>query len=729
MGLSEKPLEIKGLIPGSHLVQTPNYSILVGMPPEVVKALREKALQVPTVWLLPDQYLVGGVSRLSVEFPFYYSVFYSGLLQQKKRIKLIGTPKQIQDCYDILRLGLLGLNEAEYLEARVSRKVWMHQLQEIEWLALKEEDGSVKKIESFFDPIYFDANQIAQIEDLQIKKIAPDRHEFSYQNQEVLALEYLAQDKILPSYFAHLPPNITLVPSPRFGVHFLGSATGFSNAPSSGMIIQHGSRFILIDAIPYVSELLELRGLHRNQISAILITHNHDDHAGGLSEFLFADQKVTILSTPEIYFQMLKRLSIYTGQTTKDVAKYFHFRPLTPGRLFRYYGLEILAHYTIHTIPTIGAEFIYRKLDAFKSIRVMGDQNSFENIKKMREEEIISERRFLSQVALFNEPTDLLIGDVGQGVIHGSPKDYENTLAKKVVFMHQDSLPSEYICRYSLAQPGYCFELVKGSSRNDLLIAGKVLQNNFPNTPFDWVDALLGACEFRTYNPGEVVLRQNESSDSVFLVLQGQLDFYIDVDQHRPKKVAYAHPGDIFGEMSVVTGTEKRNASVMARSSVKLAELDGRMFYEFIEDQHLKNTLLKTWEKRSVVQGIKFFEGLSLSAIHRIARSSHEVEIPSQNVVFNKETKHREFYVIKEGDVAIFDEFDPQNRTLKMVLHRSDCFGYMGICVNISEHSVAIAETPTSLLVFSWKQLKDIAKDVPLLQYRLNCNASKQLES
>ncbi|MEK7484166.1 MAG: cyclic nucleotide-binding domain-containing protein [Planctomycetota bacterium] len=723
MGVAKNSIKIIDLIPGSHLVQIEKFSILVGMPPEVVKSLREKSLPIPQVWLLPDQYLVGGVSRLSVEFPFYYSVFFSGLLQRGERIKLIGTSKQIQDCMDILRLGLLGLNEAEYQEARISRKVWEHQLREIEWLALKDANGNVRTVDSFFEKIPFSENSKIQFEGIEIQKGDFDLHIFSYQG-DTRSLHYLAREKILPSYFNQLPPNINLLPYPRFGVHFLGSATGFSNAPSSGMIIQHGCRMILVDAIPYACELLELRGLHRNQISALILTHNHDDHAGGLSEFLFADHRVTLLTTPEIHYQMMKRLSIYTGESIKNVSKYFKFYPLVPGHSFRYYGLEILPHYTIHTIPTIGIEFIYHSLDTVKTIRVMGDQNSLDNIRKMREDGIISEKRFLTQLALFNDPTDLLIGDVGQGVVHGNPKDYEHSLAKKVVFMHQDSLPDQYICRYSLAQPGYCFELVKGSPQNDLLIAAKALQSNFPIHHFDWMDTLLGSCEFRTYNPGEVVLRQHESSDSVFLVLQGQLEFYIDVEGQKPKKIAYAHSGDLFGEMSIVTGQERRNASVVAHSSVRLAELNGRIFYEFIEDQKLKNTLLATWEKRAVVQGIKIFEGLSLSAIYRIARISREIDILSQQVIFSKETKCRDLYLIKKGEVLVHSEVHENLTPTKILLRQSDYFGYLGetFCPPLT----ASTETDTSLLILSWKHLKEIANDVPLLQYRLNLTATSK---
>jgi CRP-like cAMP-binding protein len=706
-------LYLQQIIPGASLIRTANTCILAGMPPEVVKCLKEKEIGIPTVWLLPDQYLVGGISRLSVEFPFYYSVFFSGLLQRNGQIKLIGSQKQIHDCMEILRLGLLGLTRKEMEESQTDPTIIEQLLTEIHWLAIKEKDGRVKTVESFFECYFLEEQERILVEGIQIFKRKADEYHFSFQGEEVL-LKYEPTEKILPNYFHKLPPNVNLMPSPRFGVHFLGSATGFSNAPSSGLIVQHGSRMILIDPIPYVSALLEIRGLHRNQISAILITHNHDDHAGGLSEFLVADKKVTLITTKEIHYQMMTRLSIFTGQPLETVSQYFHFCPICPGTPYRYYGLEIISHYTIHSIPTIGAEFVYHGVETTKRIRIMGDQNSLENIRKMRSEGILSEERYQQQLDLFNKPADLLIGDVGQGLIHGDPADYEASLAKQIVFMHQDHLPREYLCRYSLAQPGYSFELIRGSFHNDLLIAGKVLQSNFQIHEYDWVDALLGSCNFRTFNPGEVVLRQNESSDSVFLVLQGQLDFYINVEQY-PKKVAYAHPGDLFGEMSVITGCERRNASVVARSSVHLAELDGHLFYDFISQNNLKATLLETWEKRSVLQGLKLFEGIALSTISRIAQNAYEVHFLPLQILLDPQQLDQNLYIVKEGEVSLTLEGHPE----KTILSRSDYFGYGGSVLKTSKTSSVLSEKKGTLLVLPWSKLQEIAKDVPLLRYRL----------
>ncbi len=71
----------------------------------------------------------------------------------------------------------------------------------------------------------------------------------------------------------------------------------------------------------------------------------------------------------------------------------------------------------------------------------------------------------------------------------------------------------------------------------------------------------------RVFGAGEVVVRQNEEGDSLFIVRRGSLDVRID-----DAPVGTLREGEIFGEMSLLTG-EKRKATVTAASEVRLIEI------------------------------------------------------------------------------------------------------------------------------------------------------------
>ncbi|NJD63310.1 MAG: mechanosensitive ion channel, partial [Deltaproteobacteria bacterium] len=71
----------------------------------------------------------------------------------------------------------------------------------------------------------------------------------------------------------------------------------------------------------------------------------------------------------------------------------------------------------------------------------------------------------------------------------------------------------------------------------------------------------------KVYGTGEIVVRQNDEGDSLFLVRRGALGVSID-----GAPVGSLREGEIFGEMSLLTG-ERRKATVAAASEVHLIEI------------------------------------------------------------------------------------------------------------------------------------------------------------
>jgi len=79
--------------------------------------------------------------------------------------------------------------------------------------------------------------------------------------------------------------------------------------------------------------------------------------------------------------------------------------------------------------------------------------------------------------------------------------------------------------------------------------------------------ALAEKARVRVYGPGEVVVRQNEEGDSLFMVMKGSLQALV-----KDVRVGEIPQGSFFGEMSLLTG-EPRRATVMSDGESTLAEL------------------------------------------------------------------------------------------------------------------------------------------------------------
>ena len=66
-----------------------------------------------------------------------------------------------------------------------------------------------------------------------------------------------------------------------------------------------------------------------------------------------------------------------------------------------------------------------------------------------------------------------------------------------------------------------------------------------------------------SFAPGEIILRQGDSGDSLYILKQGRVRILLSGDSGLSEQVASLSPGDFFGEMSLLTG-EKRAATALA---------------------------------------------------------------------------------------------------------------------------------------------------------------------
>ena len=83
---------------------------------------------------------------------------------------------------------------------------------------------------------------------------------------------------------------------------------------------------------------------------------------------------------------------------------------------------------------------------------------------------------------------------------------------------------------------------------------------------------LAAYAEFKTTDPGDVLIHEGASGYTFFVILEGT----VAVDQNG-EQIETLGPGDFFGEMAVL-GSGRRNATITASSHVELLALFGTVF-------------------------------------------------------------------------------------------------------------------------------------------------------
>ncbi len=691
--------------PGSRIVKDEAEVILFGQPPEVLKGLLREGITGFDTLVLTDVKEKNGSLLNNLEFPFYFFLFFARGLDEHRKINLVGDKESISQALRLLRFTLFGPTSDELERWQTPKELKDEWLAVSDYLALKDDKGKVIPVEDFFTLIPFE-NNLAVTGGLAIERTGIDQYLVSSQGGD-LEVDLNNDIEINPPY----PVPMDYVPGglAKMGIEVLGGASGFSaEEPCTGLALCYNGDYILIDSIPFLDQHLYARGISKNQISAVFLTHLHDDHCS-IFPLLEMPHRVEIITTREIYRMAIEKLSCGLGWSTAVIEEHFRLIEVQPGQTINYYGLTIEVHTTVHSIPTIGATFSTIHKGLYRHVCIVGDNQNLTSVRQMNKAGIVRDSTLESLDRLYTHGFHLLIADGGAGAIHGDPADSLQSNAERVVFVHVDKIPEELDTTFSLASSGKRYTLLEGESSiytsqiNHYLTLW--LGHPFPNR---WMRNLLAEQEIYRYNTEDVIIVQNDSTHGyVYLILTG----YCEVVRHDGEKrhtVATLQAGDIIGEMAILTGTGIRNASVVAQTPVTVCIFGEETFRNFIQHSGLQQPLEKRWLLRPVIKLLPQYAGLSSIVTDKISRIANWQVIKGGDTLSLGESC---YYIFVEGDGAVIDADDTEAR-----VNNGEEFGWRPY---IDNNPVELkATTDCGLIQIDAEKYMALLKSVPQLNYQ-----------
>jgi CRP-like cAMP-binding protein len=101
----------------------------------------------------------------------------------------------------------------------------------------------------------------------------------------------------------------------------------------------------------------------------------------------------------------------------------------------------------------------------------------------------------------------------------------------------------------------------------------------------------------KVYHDGEVIVRQGDLGDAMFVVQEGQLEILLEKDG-RENRIRVAGKNELIGEMAVIE-REVRSATVRALGDARVLTVDRKNFLRRInEDPSLAFRLMETMSLR-----------------------------------------------------------------------------------------------------------------------------------
>jgi CRP-like cAMP-binding protein len=636
---------------GSRAVLGEQESILIGQPPEVLKGLLLNKISHFDTLVLCDIYEKDGSLLNNLEFPLYFFLFVAKGLEQGRLLNLVGEADNISRALRLLRLTLLGPAKSELDAWGTEEGLKNEWLNAAEYLALKDDKQQVRSIESFFNIIPF-KDGVAKTSHFEITHLSQDKYQLTYDGESSVEVDLHEDKEINPPYAMQsdfVPRDLV-----KLGLEILGSASGFTaNEPCTGLALCYNGEYILIDSLPYLDKHLFARGISKNQISAVFLTHLHDDHCA-LFPLLLMPRKVNIISTREIYEMAMDKLSCHINWDIDVVKSFFEFIEVIPNASINYYGLEIKNHTTVHSIPTIGATFSMTYKGLRRSVCVIGDNHGMSAIKDMVKAGIVGEETYKKLQKIFTTRFDLLVADGGAGAIHGDPADALKSDSDRVVFVHVEHLSNKFNTTFSMASSGKRYTVMDGDSSIYTSLINHYLSLWLGEYLSDrWGRSILAEEEVRRYNKGDVIMVQGaQSRGNVFLIVTGYCEVVVS-DGGNLETVATLQAGEVIGEMAVITGTRKRNASVVASSPVSVCVFSEDTFNAFISSEGHREKLLQRWKLRQEIRVLPQFESLISTVLENIANLTELEPLPADMVLSVNEGY---WYLLAQGKAIINEE-------------------------------------------------------------------------
>jgi CRP-like cAMP-binding protein len=217
---------------------------------------------------------------------------------------------------------------------------------------------------------------------------------------------------------------------------------------------------------------------------------------------------------------------------------------------------------------------------------------------------------------------------------------------------------------------------------------------------------------------GQIVMRQGDEGDSLFLVASGELRVFVDTPQG-PRDVARLFENTLFGEMALITG-QPRTASVgvvgeadviqvsrMALMQVMLSVPSVREALDRFSRERLIKNLLQTsplfapFTKSQQGELLRRFEG-------------HEVETGVDIITEGEPGKG--LFLILSGEVDIVKDAASPSPTKIAHLKSGDLFGEMSLVTEQPTNATVRAATSATVLFLSREYFERLSEAVPEIQ-------------
>jgi hemerythrin len=638
---------------GIHWVEVHgrDLRVLCGCPADAVKHLIKRGLIVPQALkgidcetgpnaiLLSDHALQNGEFANLAEFPVLQMLYKQGMIlpghpnNTGKKPMLIGTPEQVSAQMRYIYRGNYGLISKEEI---MQTGIGADQAEEMMRLKLKFAFGRIRPTEDFLEWRMLDDDPVEIVPDVMVRRLAPNRYEFSFEDEKVTVDLNLSNDEVYESAY---PLGYRRYTPEYFAVIHSGEGDGWDvSRPSMSSIVTYQGRLYLIDAGPNLAHILAALGIGIDQIDGIFHTHAHDDHFAGLTTLMRSGHRIRYFATPLVRCTVAKKLAaLLDAEEDHILHDYFKVHDLVFDQWNDVDGLEVKPIFSPHPVET--NIFVFRALwgDGYRSYAHFADIVALDVLKGMvtedKEAPGLSLENYEAVVQAYMTPADVKKIDIGGGLIHGAAKDFKKDKSGRILLAHRaGELTAEEKEIGSSAAFGTSDVLIAGQSEGLRRFAYSLLEKHLEGVPVHHLRTLLNH-EVIELNPGAIFLKEGEVPGDILLILSGM------VEKIRTRDNVYAtlSAGALIGAISALTSHTSQH-TYRAASFVQALRFPAALFSSVVRHNHLLTKLQSSFDLRSFLESTSLFsEGLPAVVMNRMIEDARTHRFKAGEIIASEE--------------------------------------------------------------------------------------------
>lgn len=174
----------------------------------------------------------------------------------------------------------------------------------------------------------------------------------------------------------------------------------------------------------------------------------------------------------------------------------------------------------------------------------------------------------------------------------------------------------------------------------------------FTDLPSDELDRLLSELNVVNLQPGEILFREGEPGEHLYIVMKGELEILMAPNTSNELALNVLHEGEYVGEMSLIQPEGHRSTSARALGEVVLLSMSRSQFKGLLQRHpELARPMISVLSQRLVNTNVQTFRGLTEKNC-QLQKAYNELKAAQEQLI-EKERMERELQVAAEIQMSI----------------------------------------------------------------------------